>query len=94
LVDIFGKVFYSKIIDNSYDCSDYIPETISFLTSSKKTSEEIFSKILYHGTIVGEKITTICINFNNFCLTLIGSASELNDLEVIQTLCTNIFKQL
>ncbi|MFX0076489.1 MAG: hypothetical protein ACFE96_13690, partial [Candidatus Hermodarchaeota archaeon] len=38
LVDMVGKIFFSNLIDNSFDCSDYVPETISFLTSSKKIS--------------------------------------------------------
>ena len=58
---------------------EYVPETISFLTSSKKTSEEIFRKVLFNASIGGVRITTICINFNNFCLTLIGNIHDFND---------------
>jgi len=94
LVDMLGKVLYSKIFDKTYDCTEYIPETISFLTSSKKTSEEIYNKPLFNGTIGGNKITTICMNFNILCLTLIGNVHDLNDFKVIQTICTNIYKQL
>jgi hypothetical protein len=94
LVDMLGKVLYSTIFDSDYDCSDFIPETISFLTSSKKTSEEIYNRALFIGTIGGNKITTICMNFNNFCLTLIGNVKELHDFNVIQSICTDIYKQL
>jgi len=94
LVDIFGKVLHSKVFDETYDCTEYIPETISFLTSSKKTSEEIFNKVLFNASIVGMKITTICMNFKNFCLTLIGSVADLNDFNEIQSICIDIFKQL
>ncbi|MFX1346347.1 MAG: hypothetical protein ACFFAI_14635 [Promethearchaeota archaeon] len=94
LVDMLGKILYSKIFDKAYDCSEYIPETISFLTSSKKTSEEIYARPLFNGTIGGDNITTICMNFNILCLTLIGNVHELNDFNLIQTICTNIYKQL
>jgi len=94
LVDIFGKIFYSKVFDKTYDCTEYIPETISFLTSSKKTSEEIFNKPLFNASIGGIKITTICVNFNNFCLTLIGSVHDFNDFNEIQSICIDVFKQL
>ena len=57
---------YSKIIDDSYSCIDYIPETISFLISSKKASEEIYSRELFNSTIGGDlNLVTICLNFNN-----------------------------
>ncbi len=94
LVDIFGKILYSKVFDETYNCTEYIPETISFLTSSKKTSEEIFNKVLFNASIGGVKINTICVNCNNFCLTLIGSAMDLNDFDEIQSICIDIFKQL
>jgi hypothetical protein len=93
LVDILGKVLYSKVFDEKFDCTDYIPETISFVTSSKKISEDIYNRILFNGTIGGEKITTICLNFNNLCLTLIGSIHDFNDFNVIQSICVNIYKQ-
>lgn len=94
LVDLLGKVLYTSIFDANYDCSEFIPETISFLTSSKKASEEIYNKALFNSTIGGHKITTICINFNNFCLVLIGSVQNLHDFNVIQSICMDIYKQL
>ncbi|MHA2122537.1 MAG: hypothetical protein ACW990_15150, partial [Promethearchaeota archaeon] len=94
LIDTLGKVLYSKVFDEKFDCTDYIPETISFMTSSKKVCEDVYRRILFNGSIGGERITTICLNFNNFCLTLIGSNHDFNDFNVIQTLCTNIYKQL
>ena len=94
LVDLVGKVFFSKVFDPTYDCSEYIPETISFLTSSKKISKEIYNRILFNAAIGGEKITTICINFNNFALTLIGNVNDFNEFTSIQNLCINIYKQL
>jgi len=94
LVDIFGKILHSKIFDETYDCTEYVPETISFLTSSKKTSEDIFSKVLFNASIGGIRIVTICVNFNNFCLTLIGSIHDFNDFNEIQSICIDVFKQL
>ena len=94
LVDLVGKVFYSKIFDENYDCSDYIPETISFLTSAKKASLEIYHRILFNAAIGGNKIITVCVNFNNFALTLIGDVKDLNDFNMIQSLCLKIYKQL
>ncbi|MFX0017815.1 MAG: hypothetical protein ACFFDL_08895 [Promethearchaeota archaeon] len=94
LIDLVGKVFFSKVFDPTYDCSEYIPETISFLTSSKKISKEIYNRILFNAAIGGEKITTICINFNNFALTLIGNVSDFSEFTSIQNLCINIYKQL
>jgi hypothetical protein len=94
LVDMIGKIFYSNIIDESFDCSDYIPETISFLTSSKKASENIYNRTLFNASIGGEKLTTICMNFNNFALTLIGSIQDFSEYTQIQNTCYNIFQQL
>ncbi len=94
LVDMVGKVFYSKIIDESFDCSEYIPETISFLTSSKKASEEIYNRILFNASIGGDKLTTICMNFNNFGLTLIGRVHDFTDYRVIQNTCMEIYQQI
>ncbi|MFX1420419.1 MAG: hypothetical protein ACFE9N_16060 [Promethearchaeota archaeon] len=94
LVDMVGKVFYSEIIDESYDCSNYIPETISFLTSSKKASEDIYNRILFNASIGGEKLTTICMNFNNFALTLIGRIEDFSDFKKIQDTCLEIYLQL
>jgi hypothetical protein len=94
LVDLVGKIFYSEIFDAHYDCSDYIPETISFLTSSRKTSAELYSRVLFNAAIGGEKIVSICINFNNFVLTIIGSLKDFNDYNTIQNLCIDIYKQI
>ena len=89
-----GKIFYSEIFDKAYDCSDYIPETISFLTASKKASEEIYNRILFNASIGGEKLATICMNFNNFALTLIGKIQDFTDYKVIQKTCLDIYQQL
>ncbi|MFX1275363.1 MAG: hypothetical protein ACFFBP_05670 [Promethearchaeota archaeon] len=95
LVDLVGKILYSRIFDESYNCMDYIPETISFLTSSKKTSEQIYNQVLFHSTIGGDKqLTTICINFNNLALILIGDIHELSDFKVIENICEEIVIQL
>jgi hypothetical protein len=94
LVDLVGKVFYSKIFDEKYDCIDYIPETVSFLTSAKKASIEIYHHVLFNAAIGGKKIITICVNFNNFALTLIGDVKDLNDFNMIQNVCLKIYKQL
>lgn len=94
LVDLFGKTIYSKILDNSFDCSDYIPEAISFLTSSKKASEEIYSRPLLNATIGGEKLSTVCVNFNNFALILIGSIMDFSDFNTIQEINSRIIDQL
>jgi hypothetical protein len=94
LVDLVGKIIYSEIFDEKYNYTNYIPETISVLTSSKKLSEETYNRTLFNCSLGGEKITTICINFNNFVLTLIGNVEELNKFETIQDICFNIFLQL
>ena len=95
IVDLFGKIIYSKITDPSYNSQKYIPETISFLTGSKKTCEEIYSRPLFNCSIGGtEKTTTICMNFNNFALTLIGNVNDLLHFHEIQDICEEIFNQL
>ena len=94
LVDLVGKILYSKIFDDKYDCTDYIPETISVLTSSKKISEETYNRVLFNTSLGGEKITTICLNFNNIALTMIGNVKEINTFEIIQDICYNIFLQV
>ncbi|MFX1311501.1 MAG: hypothetical protein ACFFHD_02670 [Promethearchaeota archaeon] len=94
LVDLMGKIIYSKLFDEEYDCSEYIPETISVLTSSKKLSEEVYNRILFNTSIGGEKITTICINFNNIALIMIGKVDDLNEFQKIQDICFNIFLQV
>jgi hypothetical protein len=34
------------------------------------------------------------MNFNNFCLTLIGDVYDFKDFNQIQSICINVFKQL
>lgn len=95
LVDLMGKILFSKIIDPTYDCKDYIPETISFLTSAKKVSEEVYTRPLFNASIGGRKnLTTICMNFNNIAIVLIGYIKDLNDFGTIQSICENILVQL
>ncbi|MHA2289890.1 MAG: hypothetical protein ACXABG_13985 [Promethearchaeota archaeon] len=94
LVDMVGKIFYSNLIDSTFDCSEYVPETISFLTSSKKISEEIYNRTLFNASIGGEKLVTICINFNNFSLIVIGSIQDLSSFSIIQNVCSEIYKKL
>ena len=94
LVDLVGKIIYSKIFDEKYDCTDYIPETISVLTSAKKLSEETYNRTLFNNSLGGEKLTTICMNFNNFALTMIGKVEEVNSFQTIQEICYNIFLQV
>jgi len=94
LVDLVGKIFYSKIFDETYDCLDYIPETISFLTSSKKASEEIYNRTLFNASIGGEKLATICLNFNKFALTLIGKIQDFSNYTIIQSTCSDIYNKL
>lgn len=94
LVDLVGKIIYSKLFDANYDCTDYIPETISVLTSSKKLSEETYNRVLFNASLGGEKLTTICVNFNNFVLTMIGKVEELNAFQTIQDICFNVFLQV
>ena len=94
LVDMVGKIFYSNLIDSTFDCSEYVPETISFLTSSKKISEEIYCRTLFNASLGGEKLVTVCLNFNNFTLIIIGSTQELSSFSIIQNLCSEIYRKL
>ncbi|MFX1498299.1 MAG: hypothetical protein ACFFBH_12300 [Promethearchaeota archaeon] len=94
LVDLVGKIFYYKVFDTTYDCSNYIPEAISLLTSSKKVSEDVYNKKLFNTVMGGERIATICLNFNNFALILIGDVKDFSEFTFIQDLCINIFRQL
>ncbi len=95
IVDLLGKILFSKIIDNSYSCIDYIPETISFLISSKKVSEEIYSRELFNSTIGGNtKLVTICLNFNNFSVIMMGNIKNLSNFQVIQEVSLKIFNQI
>ena len=94
LVDMVGKIFYSNLIDSTFDCSEYVPETISFLTSSKKISEEIYNRTLFNASIGGEKLATVCINFNNFTLIVIGSVQDLSSFSIIQNICSEIYRKL
>lgn len=94
LVDMVGKIFYSNLVDSTFDSSEYVPETISFLTSSKKISEEIYGRTLFNASIGGEKLVTVCINFNNFSLIIIGSSQDLSSFSIIQNLCSEIYREL
>ncbi|MHA1473486.1 MAG: hypothetical protein ACTSQW_10380 [Promethearchaeota archaeon] len=94
LVDKLGKILYSNIIDSTFDCSEYVPETISFLTSSKKISEDIYNRNLYSASIGGERLVTICMNLNWFTLILIGSLQDLGTFSIIQSLCLEIYRNL
>lgn len=94
LVDNLGKILYSNITDTTFDCSEYIPETISFLTSSKKICEEIYNRNLYNASIGGEKLVTVCMNLNLFTLIIIGFSQDLRNFSIIQNLCLEIYKNL
>lgn len=94
LVDLLGKIFYRKIIDNTYNYSKFIPEMISFLTASKKSSEEIFKRVMLISIINGKNTTTICMNFNNFALILIGNTEDFDNFSVLQKLCVDIYQQI
>ncbi len=94
LVDLVGKIFYSKLFDETYDYTEFVPENISFLTSAKKVSEETYNRDLFTVTIGGEKLATICFNFNNFCLIMIGNVKDLNQFQTIQKICMDIFNQI
>jgi len=94
IVNFDGKIQYSKIIDDTYDYSEYIPETISFLIASRKTSEEIYNRALFNCIIGGEKFTTICMNFNQFGLVLIGNTGDFASFEDFQKVSFSVIKQL
>ncbi|KKN50266.1 hypothetical protein LCGC14_0634580 [marine sediment metagenome] len=94
LVDLMGKIIYSKSFDENYNYSKFVPETISVLTSSKKVCEEIYNRTLFNTSIGGDKLTTISINFNNFVLTMIGKVEDFNMFQTIQEICLNIFLQI
>ncbi|MBD3254038.1 MAG: hypothetical protein GF383_03055 [Candidatus Lokiarchaeota archaeon] len=93
-VNLDGMIKYSQIYDNSYDCSDYIPETISVFISSRKACNELYSKELLYSSIGGEKILTICVNLKEHALILICNMRELNQYEEIHEICVNILNQL
>ena len=93
-IDLAGKILYSKIIDKNPNSSDYIPETISFLTTAKKAISEIYNRILFNAVIAGEKILTICINLNNFAIILINNTNDFKDFDSIQDHCVRIYTQL
>ena len=94
LVDKLGKILYSNIVDSTFDCSEYVAETIGFLTSSKKICEDIYTRNLYNASIGGEKLITICMNLNLFTLILIGYLQDLRNFSIIQNLCLEIYKNL
>lgn len=94
IVDLFGKIIYSKLFDENYDCTEFIPETISVLTAAKKVCQETYNRQLLNVSIGGERITTICINFNNFGLNMIGDVKDLNQFQTIQKICLDIFNQI
>ncbi len=94
LIDLFGKELHSELFDDSYDYSDYIPETVSFITSTKNTSEQIYNTELFFSAIIGVNLATICVNFNNFVLTMITTFEELKDVAIINEICEGLLKQL
>lgn len=94
LVDLVGKIIYSKLFDDKYDCTEFIPETISVLISARKVSMETYNRFLFNAAIGGENLTTICMNFNNFGLTMIGNVEDLNQFQIIQQICLDIFRQI
>jgi len=94
IVNIDGRIQYAKIIDNTYDYSEFIPETISFLIASKKASKEIYNRTLFNCIIGGEKLTTICMNFNQFGLVLVGNTGDFASFEDIQKVILSVIMQL
>ncbi len=94
LVDMVGKIMYSNLFDENYDCAEFIPETIGVLTSAKKVCKETYNRQLLNVSLGGEKITTICVNFNNFGLNMIGDVNDLYQFQTIQKICLDIFNQI
>jgi hypothetical protein len=94
LVDFVGKVFYKKLKKEDHNFDDFIPETISFATASKKTSQEIYNKRLLISAINGVDITTIFMNFNSFALVIIGNAKNFRRFKDIQQLCLDVYQEI
>jgi len=94
LVDMVGKVFYEDQKNSSHNFEELIPETISFVTASKKASQEIYNKTMLMSAINGVKTTTIYINFNTFALVIIANAEDFSNYKDIQYLCFELFQQI
>ncbi|MBD3338519.1 MAG: hypothetical protein GF353_05400 [Candidatus Lokiarchaeota archaeon] len=94
LIDDYGKIMYASNLCQTSDFSDYVPETISFLTATKKTSEEIFSKRLSYSVIGGKKFGTMYLNLINSGLVLIIDLRSIKDISEIHGIYKKIFNQL
>lgn len=94
LVDMVGKVFYEDQKNSSHNFEDFIPETISFVTASKKASQEIYNKTMLMSVINGVKTSTICINFNTFVLVIISNAGDFSNYKDVQHLGFDIYRQI
>lgn len=94
LVDMTGKVFFTKFTKTIYNFEDFIPETISFITAAKKASQEIYNRTLLIAVIKGVKTTIIYINFNTFVLVLIDDAKNFNEFNDIQILCYKVYQEI
>jgi hypothetical protein len=91
-VDLVGKVLDSHLTDINRDYKPYIAEIISFFTSSKKVCEEIYNRQLFHSSINGVSLSTVCVNFKNFALILLSSGDYFSIINKIHAFCINILK--
>lgn len=96
VVNLDGGILFKHLQTNE-DKNTYennIPEIISFLTSSKRASQEIFNRKLLSCSIGGVSTVIFCVNLQNVALIVIGNRRDLESFEIIEEVYMDILAQL
>jgi hypothetical protein len=94
VVNLEGSILFKHLQTNESEYENNIPEIISFLTSSKRASQEIFNRNLLSCSIGGVSTVIFCVNLNNVALIVIGNRRDLESFEIIEEVYMDILAQL
>jgi hypothetical protein len=94
LVDNAATILYKKKEAASINMEEYLPELVSFLTSSKKSIDELYNRKLFYTALGGSETSVIILDFGRSGLILLGSINDFSDYQTIQNLCFSFINQL
>ncbi|MBD3227592.1 MAG: hypothetical protein GF329_05325 [Candidatus Lokiarchaeota archaeon] len=94
LADNGGDILFKMKNNGQVNMANYIPELISFLTSSKKSIDELYNRKLFYTTLGGSKTAVIILDFGKSGLILLGSVRDFSNYKTIQELCFSFIHQL
>ncbi len=94
ITDLLGTTLASKVIGNTDMKLDNQTEIISFLSSSRKACEQIYSRDLFISYIEGQNSSLLCINLDTCGLFFTLDAQNSRDFQEIQKLGLELLKKI